>query len=76
MKTQSKFRVLIGLKGHDLYLNRMGDGVTKSHDAAIRFHDIAEASEWLLNSRYAPENKEDYEYVNIKITSEVVEDVP
>jgi hypothetical protein len=72
---QIKTRVLISHKEYTgNYINRGSNGLTTDLDAAITFKDEGEASEWLLNCRYAPENKECYTYKRIKITKEVLED--
>lgn len=55
-------------KGFDHTLRRME--LTKSIKSAMKFEDEANASEWLLNSIYAPSETESYEYVSIVITYE------
>ena len=47
---------------------------TKSEFSAMRFHDIGDASEWLLNSVHAPKNTDWFEYVQVKITIEEMEE--
>lgn len=47
---------------------------TKSEFSAMRFHDIGEASEWLLNSVHAPQVTDGFEYVQVKITIEEMEE--
>lgn len=72
---QIKFRILIEHKIHkNYYLNRMSDGLTHDLDAAMPFRDIGEASEFLLNNQYAPQDKEFYTYAKMKITKEIMED--
>lgn len=69
-----KYRCILGHKLHKgMYLNRRGEGLTNDPDAAIRFKDEAEASEWLLNARYAPKDTENYEYVTLEITTVIKE---
>lgn len=67
---QKKTRCLIESKRHPgSFLNRKCDALTAEFDAAIRFRDESEASEWLLNGMYAPEDKENYTYALIEITT-------
>lgn len=68
-----KTRIILRHKS-GLYLNRRADGHTKDIDAAIRFTDMSDASEWLLNARFAPKHTEEYEYVTIEIITRIKED--
>jgi len=38
--------------------------------SALRFSDVSDASEWLLNAPTAPEDTDQYEYVTIRISIE------
>jgi hypothetical protein len=72
---QKKIRTIIAHKElPGSYINRGASGLTTDLDAAITFHDIGEASEWLLNAIYAPVDKESYRYVQIEITKRVLEE--
>lgn len=55
------------------YLSRLAV-LTTSLDYAMRFVDIEDASEWLLNSVHAPEDTENYSYVTVEITIKVKEE--
>lgn len=67
---QTKTRCLIESKRiPGCFLNRMSDALTADFDAAIRFKNESEASEWLLNSIHAPVDKENYTYAVIEITT-------
>ncbi len=57
------------------HLNKRADGLTGDMFAAIRFTDNCEASEWLLNSIYAPKNVEDYNYVPVEIFIKPIESI-
>ena len=64
---QTKERIIIRhVSG--LYLNRRASGLTDDLDAALRFPNMGEASEWLLNSYYAPKDAENYGYATVEIT--------
>lgn len=41
--------------------------MSKTMFGAMRFKDVAEASEWMLNSRFAPPDTERYEYEEVEI---------
>ena len=70
---QTKTRCPIESKRHPgNYLNRRLDALTHDLDAAIRFKDESEASEFLLNGIYAPEDKENYTYALIEIKTELL----
>jgi hypothetical protein len=72
---QTKIRVVIAHKEYaGSFINRRSDGLTTDADKAMHFNDMGEASEFLLNNMYAPEDKERYTYKKIKITTEVLED--
>jgi hypothetical protein len=74
---QTKIRVVISHKEYKgSYINRGSNGLTTDLDSAITFKDEGEASEWLLNAIYAPEDKECYTYARIEITKRVLEDEP
>lgn len=67
---QKKTRCLIESKRHPgNFLNRKCDALTHDLDAAVRFRDESEASEFLLNGIYSPEDKENYTYALIEITT-------
>lgn len=67
---QFKTRCLIESKRNPgSFLNRKCDALTNDLDAAIRFRDESEASEFLLNSIYSPEDNENYTYALIEITT-------
>lgn len=40
--------------------------IAKTMKSALRFEDIADASEWLLNYEFAPHDEHNYEYVTIE----------
>ncbi|MFE4569983.1 hypothetical protein [Paenibacillus chitinolyticus] len=71
---RSKTRCVIQRKNAELYLNRRGDGLTGDLFAAIRFPNLSEGSEWLLNGMYAPLDTENYECVEVEISIRVKED--
>jgi hypothetical protein len=72
---QTKIRIAIAHKEYKgSYINRRSDGLTTELDKVMTFHDMAEASEFLLNNMYAPVDKESYTYARLKITTEVLED--
>lgn len=55
------------------YIGRSYDQMTKKVNmsktmfGAMRFKDVAEASEWMLNSRFAPPDTDQYVYVEVEI---------
>jgi hypothetical protein len=72
---QTKIRIAIAHKEYKgSYINKRSDGLTTDLDAVISFKDEGEASEWLLNCIYAPEDKECYTYARVEITKRVLED--
>lgn len=72
---QTKIRIAIAHKEYKgSYINKSSSGLTTDLDAAITFKDVGEASEWLLNCRYAPIEKEFYTYARIEITKRDMED--
>lgn len=73
---QTKTRCLIESKRHPgNFLNRKLDALTHDLDAAIRFKDKSEASEFLLNNIHAPEDAENYTYALIEIKTELLRSV-
>lgn len=65
-------RCLLRHKETHLYIGRGYDHVTrrmessKTMSGAIRFSDISNASEWILNAPMAPVDPQNYEYVTIR----------
>jgi hypothetical protein len=72
---QTKIRIAIESKQYpSYYLSKRPTDLTSDLDKAITFYDIGDASEWMLNSQYAPIDTECYTYVRIEITKRVLGD--
>jgi hypothetical protein len=72
---QTKIRIAIEHKQYPTnYLSKRPTELTHDLDRAITFYDIGDASEWMLNSQYAPIDQESYRYVRVEITKRVLED--
>lgn len=69
---QVKSGYLLRHVGYEMYLSRMANGLTKDLFAAIRFTIKEDAEQW-MNGIYAPEDKEDFEIVEVEITIQVKE---
>jgi hypothetical protein len=73
---ESYTRCLLRHKGTRLFIARSYDTSTrrmetsKTMKGALRFSDVSDASEWLLNAPTAPEDTDQYEYVTIRISIE------
>jgi len=72
---QVKIRIIVAHKAHTAYyLSKRPPELTHDLDRAITFVDMAEASEWMLNSQYAPIDHESYEYKRMEVTKRVLGD--
>jgi len=77
IKMQTKIRVAIAHKEYTgSYINRMASGLTTDLDQTLMFKDVSEASDWLLNAIYAPQDKTPYKYAQIEITKKDLEVEP
>lgn len=76
---QTRSACIIRNKINQKFIGRHYDTIIRDMEhtanlfSAMRFADEANASEWLLNSMYAPKNTQDYDYVTVEMSIEVKE---